>query len=113
MILLAEAPELLPPSSSRDDIARSLEAARIAGAQIHTIAPDFSQCETAENALWHVPFPRAKPTPAIWLGYIPDAARYRAIYHAALAKNIRLFNAPAQHLRAQEFDLAYPHLTRI
>ncbi len=109
MILLAEAPELLPPSSSRDDIARSLQAARIAGAQIHTIAPDFSHCETAENALWHVPA-QAKPTSAVWLGYIPDAARYHAIYEAALAKNIRLFNAPAQHLRAQEFDLAYPHL---
>ena len=109
MILLAEAPELLPPSSSRDDIARSLETARIAGAKIYTIAPDFSQCETAENALWHIPM-QTKPTPAVWLGYIPDAARYRAIYDAASLKNIRLFNALDQHTRAQEFDVAYPHL---
>ena len=109
MILLAEAPELLAPSSSRDDIARSLEAARIAGARIYTIAPDFSQCETAENALWHLPA-QTESTPAVWLGYIPDAARYRAIYDAALAKNIRLFNAPQQHIRAQEFDVAYPFL---
>ena len=109
MILLAEDPQLLAPSSSRDDIARSLEAARIAGARIFTIAPDFSQCETAENALWHLPA-QAQPTPAIWLGYIPDATRYRAIYDAANAKNIRLFNTPAQHQRAQEFDLAYPYL---
>ena len=109
MILLAEDPQLLAPSSSRDDIARSLEAARIAGAHIFTIAPDFSQCETAENALWHIPS-QAQPTPAIWLGYIPDAARYRAIYDAAKAKNIRLFNATDQHQRAQEFDLAYPYL---
>lgn len=109
MITLAEAPELLPPSASRDDIARSLEVARIAGAQIYTIAPDFSQCETAENALHHVPAQtRLKPT--VWLGYIPDAARYHAIYEAALAKNIRLFNTPEQHLRAQEFDLAYPFI---
>ena len=109
MILLAEAPELLPPSSSRDDIARSLSAARIAGAQIYTIPPDFSECETAENALWHLPHQSA-PTPAVWLGYIPDWTRYEAIYAAALAKNIVLLNAPAQHRRAQEFDLAYPFI---
>ena len=112
MITLAEAPELLPPSSSRDDIARSLQAARIAGAQIYTIAPDFELCETAENALWHVPAQPQK-TAAIWLGYIPDAARYRAIYEAALAKNIALFNAPEQHIRAQEFDVAYPFLENL
>lgn len=109
MIILAEAPELLAPSASRDDIARSLEAARITGAQIYTIPPDFSQCETAENALWHVPV-QLNPTFAAWLGYIPDAARYRAIYDAALSKNIRLFNTPDEHTRAQEFDVAYPYL---
>ena len=109
MIVLAEAPELLSPSASRDDIARSLAAARIAGARVFTIAPDFSQCETAENALWHIPH-QSQSAPAVWLGYIPDFARYSAIYDAARAKNIRLLNAPAQHLRAQEFDLAYPFL---
>ena len=109
MILLAESPELLAPSCSRDDIARSLQAARIAGAQIYTIPPDFNLCETAENALAHVPF-QPHQTPAIWLGYIPDAARYGAIYDAAFAKNIRLFNTPGQHARAQEFDVAYPFL---
>lgn len=109
MILLAEAPELLPPSSSRDDIARSLQSARITGAQIYSIPPDFTECETAENALWHIPS-QPRHTPAVWLGYIPDAARYDAIYHAALAKNIRLLNTPEQHKMAQEFDVAYPHL---
>ena len=109
MITLAESPELLSPSASRDDILRSLEAARIAGAQTFTIPPDFSHCENAENALWHLPrFPQE--TPAIWLGYIPDVARYRAIYDAARAKNIRLINSPDEHIRAQEFDLAYPFL---
>ncbi len=109
MILLAEDPQLLSHSSSRDDIARSLEAARIAGAHIFTIAPDFSQCETAENALWYIPA-QTQPTPAVWLGYIPDAERYRAIYEAANAKNVRLFNTPDQHQRAQEFDVAYPYI---
>ena len=109
MIVLAEAPELLAPSSSRDDIARSLQAARIAGGRIYTIPPDFSQCETAENALWHIPPPDA-PTPTIWLGYIPDGGRYQAIYKAALAKNLALLNSPEAHRRAQEFDLAYPFI---
>ncbi len=109
MILLAEAPELLAPPSSRDDIARSLAAARIAGAQVFTIPPDFSQCETAENALWQLPG-QPQLTPAVWLGYIPDFARYRAIYDAALAKKVRLINTPIEHQRAQEFDLAYPSL---
>lgn len=94
---------------ARDDIARSLQAAHIAGAQIATIPPDFSECETAENALWHIPA-QPQPTPAVWLGYTPDAERYRAIYKAALDKNIRLFNTPEQHIRAQEFDVAYPYL---
>lgn len=113
MIVLAEDPLQLAPSSSRDDIARGLEAARISGARVFTIPSDFSQCEDAEGALWHVSH-QAAPTPAAWLGYIPDFARYQAIYDAALAKNIVLPNAPAQHQRAQEFDLFYPfieHLT--
>lgn len=109
MIVLAEATELLSPSSSRDDIARSLQSARIAGAQIYTIPPDFTQCENAENALWHISC-QPQTTDAVWLGYIPDKARYRSIYHAAFAKNIRLFNTPDQHIRAQEFDEAYPFL---
>ena len=82
------------------------------GAQIYTIAPDSSQCENAENVLWHIPF-QAQPTPAVWLGYIPDAARYRAIYDAASAKNVRLFNTPDQHQRAQEFDVAYPFIENL
>ncbi|RYG71254.1 hypothetical protein EON80_05520, partial [bacterium] len=87
MFLLAEAPHLLPPSSSRDDIIRSLEAARLTGWQTYEIPPDFSLCGDAENALWHVPAPD-QPTPAVWLGYIPDFERYNAIYEAAKAKNL-------------------------
>ena len=109
MILLAEAPELLAPSPSRDDIAQSLHAARIAGARVFTIPPDFSQCEDAAGALWHLPA-QAQITPALWLGYIPDTARYDAIYQSALAKNVQLINAPDEHQRAQEFDRAYPFI---
>ncbi len=109
MILLAETPELLQPSPSRDDIARSLEAARLTGWRIYQIPPNFSQCETAEYALWQVPKQR-KPTPTVWLGYIPEFARYGAIFEAAQQKNLILLNTPQQHQTVQEFDRAYPFL---
>lgn len=109
MILLAESPALLPPSSSRDDIARSLEAARLTNWRIFEIPPDFSECETAENALAHIPRQGA-PVPTVWLGYIPNFARYEEIYNAANEKNLRLLNSPEEHRIVQEFDLAYPFL---
>ena len=108
-ILLAESPLLLLPSASRDDIARSLEAARLANWRVFEMPPDFSQCESAEDALSHVPR-QAETTPTVWLGYIPDAARYQAIYEAARALNLQLLNTPEQHRIVQEFDAAYPFL---
>ncbi|BCM92086.1 hypothetical protein IAD21_03965 [Abditibacteriota bacterium] len=54
-ILLAESSLLLSPSPSRDNIPRSLEAARLVNWRIFEIPPDFSQCESADNALAHVP----------------------------------------------------------
>ncbi len=109
MIVFAEAIELLPSSASTRDLQASMAAARLAGGQIYTIPPDFSLCDTAENALYHVPM-QSRPTPAWWTGYIPDFARYEAIYNAARAKNIVLLNSPVQHRLVQEFDLAYPFL---
>ncbi|RYF50227.1 MAG: DUF4343 domain-containing protein [Cytophagaceae bacterium] len=107
--LLAESPLLLSPSPSRDDIARSLEAARLVGWQVFEIPPDFSECETADNAFAHTPR-QERVTPAVWLGYIPDRARYEAIYEAALSRNLMLLNTPEQHRIVQEFDAAYPFL---
>lgn len=112
MIVLAESVENLPPSASNRDLKANIEAARYAGADVYTIPPDFTLCETAENALWQVPGQKAA-TPGIWIGYIPDYERYQAIYNAAQAKNISLLNTPEQHRRAQEFDAAYPFLEGI
>ena len=109
MIVLAEAMEQIEPSASARDVAASTEAARLAGATVYTIPADFDACETAENALDHVP-PQAEPTPTFWIGYIPDPVRYEAIYHAAHAKNLLLANTPNQHLDAQEFDRTYPKI---
>lgn len=110
MIVLSESSPQLPPSSSADDLRKATEAARLTGCRVYHVPPDFSQCETAENALAAVPTQKQE-TPAIWIGYIPDPVRYEAVYVAALEKRIRLLNDPEQHLGAQEFDRAYARLT--
>lgn len=85
------------------------EAARLAGCRIYYIPKDFSDCETAENALWHIPV-QDEPTLAIWSGFIPSPERYESIYRELLHKRIYLPNTPYQHLVALEFDRAYPLL---
>jgi hypothetical protein len=73
------------------------------------LPPDFSVCETAENALAYVP-PFSPSVPGVWIGYIPAAERYRAIYEAADAKGVCLVNSPEQYQTAMEFDRFYPLL---
>ncbi len=85
------------------------EAARLAGCRVCYIPPDFSRCETAENALAHLPA-FAEPVPAVWIGFIPTPDVYAAIHGAALANGIRLLNTPEQHRTAMEFDRFYPLL---
>lgn len=109
MIVLSEASDQLEPSASARDIKASTEAARLMGCRVFYIPHDFERCGDAENALAHVPA-REQETPAVWVGYIPSFERYRAVYEAALGKNIRLLNDPEQHLTVQEFDRAYPLL---
>ncbi|MBC8139682.1 MAG: ATP-grasp domain-containing protein [Fibrella sp.] len=112
MIVLAEAVEQMEPSASARDVVASTEAARLAGATVYTMPADFSVCETAEIALHHVP-KQGEPTPAFWIGYIPEPGRYEAIYNAARSKNIVLANTRVQHLNAQEFDRTYPKLAEL
>lgn len=81
MIVLAENVERLPESASRAEVAASIEAARLVGATVFSLEPDFSRCGDAEGAL------------------------------AALVKNVRLVQTLEEHLRAQELDKAYPYLT--
>lgn len=109
MIVLSEASDQLEPSASARDIKASTEAARLMGCSVYHIPQDFDRCGNAENALWHVP-EHEREVPGVWVGYIPTFARYRAVYEAALNKNIRLLNDPEQHLTVQEFDRAYPLL---
>lgn len=87
-------------------------SAQLVGCSTYFIPKDFNECGTADNALWHVPVQEEEAI-AIWLGFIPSPQRYEAIYLAALRRRIRLVNDPQEHLRALEFDLAYPLLEGI
>jgi hypothetical protein len=109
MIVLSEATFESTGSASAQDNADITGAAKLLGCSVYYIPKDFTECETAENALWHVP-EQAHETPGIWIGFIPAPERYEAIYNEALRKRIRLVNSPEQHLAAQEFDRAYPML---
>lgn len=109
MIVLSEAIEQIERSASANENKLMTEAAKLLGCKVYYIPRDFERCDTAENALWHIPnYPQE--TAAIWIGYIPEFERYEAIYAAALAKGIKLINTPLEHRTALEFDLFYPHL---
>lgn len=96
-------------TKSSEETKRLTEMMKIIGLQVYYIPKDFSVCENAENALWHVP-KQESLTKCLWIGYIPSVERYRAIYDEALKKNIQLLNTPEEHQKAQEFDLSYPLL---
>jgi hypothetical protein len=109
MVVLSEASEQLVPSPSARDIMVSSEEAKLSGIVTYYIPQDFSKCKNVGNALWHVPA-HVENELSFWIGYIPDLDSYVVIYHAALAKEIKLVNCPEEHRVAQEFDLAYPRL---
>ncbi|BAZ48779.1 hypothetical protein NIES4103_13890 [Nostoc sp. NIES-4103] len=109
MIVLSESTEQIEPSASASENKLMTEAAKLLGFKVYYIPRNFERCGTAENALWHIP-KYAEETAGIWIGYIPELERYKAIYEAALAKEIKLLNTPLEHQTALEFDLFYPHL---
>ena len=111
MIVLSEDSPCLAPSASAQSLKTMTEAARMAGCRVHYI-PQEEACETAEDALAHVPA-QDEETAAAWLGYIPSPKWYAAIYTAALEKRIRLLNTPVEHLNVQEFDRAYVRLQEL
>lgn len=76
---------------------------------MYHIPQDLPEGISADDALWHIPKQR-ETTAGFWIGYIPFAEHYTAIYEAALKRNIRLINSPRQFCFAEEFDLYYPVL---
>lgn len=107
MIVFSEAIDTGRPNASQRDLIKGTEAAQIQGCRIFYIADDFSRCGDAEGALAHVPTFDSSQA-AVWLGFIPSAERYTAIYQAAASRNIYLLNNPEEHLNAQEFHRFYP-----
>lgn len=112
LLIFSEARDEVGASPNAQDMLDMTRAAQLVGCPTYIIPKDFSECETADNALWHVPEQEEEAT-AIWLGFIPSPERYEAIYQAALRRHVRLINDPKQHLQALEFDLAYPLLEGI
>jgi len=112
VLVLSEAVLGPPATRSVRDNQEITEAAKLAGCRVYYIPSNFDECETAENALWHVP-EQERETPAVWIGFIPSADRYGDVYTAAAAKRIRLVNTPEEHWDGLEFDRAYPKLVGI
>jgi hypothetical protein len=96
----------------RHELHSMTEVARLFGCRVFSLPPNFDLCETAENALAYVP-EYDQPTIGIWIGYIPTAERYSAIYNAALLKNIHLINSPDQYQNAMDFERFYPRLENL
>ena len=109
MIVLSEDSTLRPMTPSARENRAATEAAKLLGFRVFYMPEDFSACETASNALVHVPV-QHRETIGIWIGFIPTPDRYQAIFEEALSKRIRLLNDPEEHIRAQEFDRAYERL---
>jgi len=107
MIVVSQAP--VPLAAGGDDIVASTRAAVAAGFERISLPHALMYLEEVEPALAEVAV-RARETPAVWVGTIPEEAMYRAVDAALRARNIALVNDPAAHLEVFEFDRAYPKL---
>ena len=70
MIILSESIEEIELSASAKENQQMTQAAQLLGCNIYYIPRDFQRCETAENALYHIPRYQEKVT-GVWIGFIP------------------------------------------
>lgn len=112
LVVLSEASFTDQSSINGRELNAITEAARLFGCRVYRLPPNFDLCETADNALAYVPV-FDDVLPGIWVGYIPAAERYAAIYEAALTRNVRLVNTPDEYQTAMEFDRFYPLLNEL
>jgi hypothetical protein len=112
MIVLSESSPQLDYSASTIDLYKATEAAKLSGFKVYYIPQDFTGCENAENAIWHIPN-QEKKTLAIWIGYIPFPEHYKELYEAASLKNICIINSPNEYRTAMEFDKYYSKIEHI
>ena len=85
MVVLSEDSFVDPNSVNGHELRRIAETARLFGCRVYPVPPDFADCETAENALAHVPH-FTPELPGILVAYIPTFEHYAAIFEAARAK---------------------------
>lgn len=108
MFILSEASPDLDPDKSDGDINGATKVAQGLGLPIHFLRL-ASEYEPDEDPLAGVPtLPREQA--GVWIGRIPTPEWYAHVHARALARGIRLVNAPEEHLRTLEFDHAYPRL---
>lgn len=107
MLLLTQAPDPLPDDG--DDIVASTRAALAAGFTALQLPPEPDHSGDLLTPIRQLA-PRSLREPAVWIGTIPEAATYRAVYAALHERGIDLVNDPEQHLQVLEFDRAYPRL---
>lgn len=112
MIIISEASSQITSSASSRDLEIYTEAAKLIGFKVYHIPQDYSVCENAENAVFHISTQIAE-TIGIWIGYIPTFERYEQIFNALISKNIRLINPPDEHILVQEFDKFYPKIAEL
>src|SRR5688572_25530360 len=107
MIVVSQAPA--PLCDDCDDIAASTRAAVAAGFELVSLPTALMYVVEIEPAVCGLQV-RARDTPAVWVGTIPDEAMYRAVDAALRARGVRLINEPEAHLDVFEFDRAYARL---
>jgi len=105
--VLSEFSPRLKPSASARDLEKSTLAAEMAGWKVFYIPQDLPEGIQYEDVFWNIPR-YDRPTTTVWVGYIPLASDYRALYKAALEKNLKLINSPEQYCLAEEFHRFYP-----
>lgn len=108
MHILSEASPDLDPDKSDGDINGATQVALGLGLAVHFLRR-ASEYEPDEDPLDGVaPVPREQT--AVWIGRIPTPEWYARVHASALARGLRLVNAPEEHRRVLEFDHAYPRL---
>ncbi len=112
MVVISEASSQIAPSASSRDLEIYTEAAKLMGFRVYHIPQDYSVCENAENAVFHIPKQPVEKL-AFWIGYIPTFERYKQMFEALQTKKVRLVNTPDEHILVQEFDKFYPRIAQL
>ncbi len=104
MLVFSQAHPQAPPEAP-DDTIRQTHVARELGCPVVHLPSRLTVAAVPEA---FASVPHGPPRPAVWFGFIPSLAVYRAVHEHALARGLQLLNDPQQHHTAFEFDNAYP-----